>query len=96
MDLAQEMEPHLRHLGGSIEQSFSFGEHVEKRRAGGEIDLPDDCIFQPDSTKTAGSAGPGWHLAVLERARDVGSLESLVQPEAMRPYLIGELRRGRE
>jgi acetyl-CoA carboxylase carboxyltransferase component len=32
----------------------------------------------------------------VERARDVGSLETLIQPEAMRPYLIEELRRGRE
>jgi acetyl/propionyl-CoA carboxylase alpha subunit/acetyl-CoA carboxylase carboxyltransferase component len=31
----------------------------------------------------------------VERARDVGSLETLIQPEAMRPYLIEELRRGR-
>jgi acetyl-CoA carboxylase carboxyltransferase component len=31
----------------------------------------------------------------VERARDVGSLKTLIQPEAMRPYLIEELRRGR-
>jgi hypothetical protein len=32
----------------------------------------------------------------VERARDVGSLETLIQPEAMRPYLIEELRRDRD
>jgi acetyl-CoA carboxylase carboxyltransferase component len=30
----------------------------------------------------------------VERAREVGSLEAIVEPERMRPYLIGELRRA--
>ncbi len=33
-------------------------------------------------------------IHTVERARDVGSLEDLVKPEAMRPYLISELDRG--
>ena len=32
----------------------------------------------------------------VERARDVGSLDALIQPAAMRPYLIAELRHGSE
>ena len=33
-------------------------------------------------------------IHTVERARDVGSLEDLVKPEAMRRYLISELDRG--
>ena len=34
-------------------------------------------------------------IHTVERAREVGSLEALVRPEAMRPYLIDALRRAR-
>jgi hypothetical protein len=30
----------------------------------------------------------------VDRAREVGSLEAIVEPAQTRPYLIGELRRG--